>query len=415
MTKADVIRGGPAADEAADRQETGRGGLLRPSSWSALLLAAGRRVLLAGPGTADRGRRSHGPVPAAAAPAAPAPGAPTGPRSRAADRPDLEARRPLAVPRHHPGHPRPPRPRRPVRGHRPRHRPRDRMGRRTGRAQAPRPGCLDRDRRQDRHGAARAALDEPERGVREGRAERPPRCAGLSRLLGDRPSRALTELPPATSCRLTTIAQTRSHAPFRCGSLPEGAPPAGPTGHRTGSPRPDEGRPHRHASHREHLHEPFRADPTRFSRATEAAVTKVPAVTAGFWVLKILTTGLGEAASDALVRWGGVVAVAATGLALLASLHRAVPRLPLHPRRVLAGGRHGRDLRHHGRRHPPLPGHPALGHLAGIPARRFLAIFMDLVPAGGDAVLLLDHARPQRELLLGRRGRHVRVGTAVGT
>jgi uncharacterized membrane-anchored protein len=60
-------------------------------------------------------------------------------------------------------------------------------------------------------------------------------------------------------------------------------------------------------------------DTTRFSRATEAAVTKVPAVTAAFWVLKILTTGMGEAASDALVRWGGVVAVAVTGLALAAS------------------------------------------------------------------------------------------------
>jgi uncharacterized membrane-anchored protein len=63
------------------------------------------------------------------------------------------------------------------------------------------------------------------------------------------------------------------------------------------------------------------ADPetTRLSRVTEAAVTKVPAVTAAFWVLKILTTGTGEAASDALVRWGGVVAVAVTGLALVVS------------------------------------------------------------------------------------------------
>jgi uncharacterized membrane-anchored protein len=48
-------------------------------------------------------------------------------------------------------------------------------------------------------------------------------------------------------------------------------------------------------------------------------VSKVPVVTASFWALKILTTGMGEAASDALVRWGGVVAVAVTGLALLAS------------------------------------------------------------------------------------------------
>src|SRR3954466_1151732 len=145
------------------------------------------------------------------------------------------------------------------------------MGRRTGEAQAPRPGCLDDARRQDRHGAARAALDEPERGVREGRARCPPGGVALTRLRGDRPSRALTELPPATSCRLTTIAQTRSHTPFRCGSLPEGAPPAGPAGHRMGSPRPDEGRrtgmqPTENIS--TNLSEP---DTTRPSHATEAA------------------------------------------------------------------------------------------------------------------------------------------------
>ena len=50
-----------------------------------------------------------------------------------------------------------------------------------------------------------------------------------------------------------------------------------------------------------------------------AVVSKVPVVTASFWVLKILTTGMGEAASDALVRWGGGLAVAATGAALVVS------------------------------------------------------------------------------------------------
>src|SRR4051812_15850195 len=53
--------------------------------------------------------------------------------------------------------------------------------------------------------------------------------------------------------------------------------------------------------------------------AHHSAASKVPIVTASFWILKILTTGMGEAASDALVRWGGVVAVAVTGLALAAS------------------------------------------------------------------------------------------------
>jgi uncharacterized membrane-anchored protein len=47
---------------------------------------------------------------------------------------------------------------------------------------------------------------------------------------------------------------------------------------------------------------------------------KVPAVTASFWVVKILTTGFGEAASDALVRAFGAVAVAVTAVVLAASL-----------------------------------------------------------------------------------------------
>jgi uncharacterized membrane-anchored protein len=46
---------------------------------------------------------------------------------------------------------------------------------------------------------------------------------------------------------------------------------------------------------------------------------KVPVVTVYFWIIKVLTTGMGEAASDALVRWGGAVAVVVTGLALVAS------------------------------------------------------------------------------------------------
>src|SRR4051812_49539587 len=44
-------------------------------------------------------------------------------------------------------------------------------------------------------------------------------------------------------------------------------------------------------------------------------VSKVPVVTASFWVLKILTTGMGEAASDALVRWGGGLAIVVTAVA----------------------------------------------------------------------------------------------------
>ena len=98
-------------------------------------------------------------------------------------------------------------------------------------------------------------------------------------------------------------------------------------------------------------------------------VSKVPVVTATFWILKILTTGMGEAASDALVRWGGIVAVAVTGLALAASFVVQFRADALRPCRLLAGGGDGRGLRHDGRRHPPLPRHPALDHLRRLPAR----------------------------------------------
>jgi uncharacterized membrane-anchored protein len=62
-----------------------------------------------------------------------------------------------------------------------------------------------------------------------------------------------------------------------------------------------------------------RVAPPGRSVVGRSMVTKVPAVTASFWVLKILTTGMGEAASDALVRWGGGIAIAVTAVALGAS------------------------------------------------------------------------------------------------
>jgi uncharacterized membrane-anchored protein len=52
-----------------------------------------------------------------------------------------------------------------------------------------------------------------------------------------------------------------------------------------------------------------------------AMAVKVPAATLGFWVLKILTTGMGETASDWLARnLDPVLAVAASGLVLAAVL-----------------------------------------------------------------------------------------------
>ena len=47
--------------------------------------------------------------------------------------------------------------------------------------------------------------------------------------------------------------------------------------------------------------------------------SKVPVVTVYFWIIKVLTTGMGEAASDALIKAGGAIAVAVTAVALVAS------------------------------------------------------------------------------------------------
>jgi uncharacterized membrane-anchored protein len=49
-------------------------------------------------------------------------------------------------------------------------------------------------------------------------------------------------------------------------------------------------------------------------------MSKVPLVTGYFWAIKILTTGMGEAASDWLVKLGGVVAVGLTFVVLAGSL-----------------------------------------------------------------------------------------------
>ena len=55
--------------------------------------------------------------------------------------------------------------------------------------------------------------------------------------------------------------------------------------------------------------------------AVDYGVTKVPAITAAFWIIKVLTTGMGETASDYMVhRWGGPVAVVPCALVFAAVL-----------------------------------------------------------------------------------------------
>lgn len=53
--------------------------------------------------------------------------------------------------------------------------------------------------------------------------------------------------------------------------------------------------------------------------AGRVLASKVPVVTVYFWIIKVLTTGMGEAASDSLVRAGGALAVAVAAVALVAS------------------------------------------------------------------------------------------------
>lgn len=60
---------------------------------------------------------------------------------------------------------------------------------------------------------------------------------------------------------------------------------------------------------------------TSTSRRLQTMTVKVPAATAGFWILKVLTTGMGETASDWLARTvDPVLAVLGSGLVLIGLL-----------------------------------------------------------------------------------------------
>ncbi|MDT5343863.1 MAG: hypothetical protein QOE52_3047, partial [Mycobacterium sp.] len=57
------------------------------------------------------------------------------------------------------------------------------------------------------------------------------------------------------------------------------------------------------------------------NEASKQALTKVPAVTLGFWVIKIFATTLGETGGDTVtmtLNWGYVAGVALFGIALVA-------------------------------------------------------------------------------------------------
>lgn len=65
----------------------------------------------------------------------------------------------------------------------------------------------------------------------------------------------------------------------------------------------------------------FATGPTERSETSRSLISKVPEVTAIFWVIKILTTGMGETTSDFLVhRIDPPIAVAIGGVCFLISL-----------------------------------------------------------------------------------------------
>jgi uncharacterized membrane-anchored protein len=68
--------------------------------------------------------------------------------------------------------------------------------------------------------------------------------------------------------------------------------------------------------------------------ATKQALTKVPAVTLGFWVIKILATTLGETGGDTVtmtLNWGYVAGVALFGITLIALVAGQIFAKRFHP------------------------------------------------------------------------------------
>ena len=94
-------------------------------------------------------------------------------------------------------------------------------------------------------------------------------------------------------------------------------------------------------------------DPSRSVRPTrlrlEPLAAKVPEITVLFWVIKVLTTGMGEAASDFLGETSLVLA-GVVGVFGFAGAHVAAVPHPRVPRAgVLVRRGDGRGVRHHGR------------------------------------------------------------------
>ena len=85
------------------------------------------------------------------------------------------------------------------------------------------------------------------------------------------------------------------------------------------------------------------------NEGSKQALTKVPAVTLGFWVIKILATTLGETGGDTVtmtLNWGYVAGVALFGIALVALVAGQILAKRFHRDPVLGDDRGLDDLRH---------------------------------------------------------------------
>ena len=152
--------------------------------------------------------------------------------------------------------------------------------------------------------------------------------------------------------------------------------------------------------------------------ANRMLLSKVPEVTAYFWIIKVLCTTVGETAADFLnvnLDFGLTGTSIATGVLLVVALAVQFARRPLRARPVLAGGDAGQRVRHAGHRQPHRqPRRPARGEHRGVRraarrdvrrlvrVERTLSIHSIFTPAPRGVLLARDpvHLRARH----GRRG-----------
>src|SRR6516164_10703015 len=139
------------------------------------------------------------------------------------------------------------------------------------------------------------------------------------------------------------------------------------------------------------------------------AASKVPLITVYFWIIKLLTTAMGEATSDYMVRTINPVIAVLFGFTAFVIAMVLVPRQALRGLDLLAGRRHGRGVRHAGRRRPAhqVP-RPVRGIHRVLRGRTHRDLHR-LVPGGGDAVHPQHSHPPTGTVLLGDGAGHVRA------